>query len=351
MADQWTLVTGASGFVGGHLVRKLVERGERVKAFVRPGSNLKYLQDLPQDRLRLAFGDIMIEHTVYRALAKCNRLYHVASNFTMWDRNPDRILEPAIEGTRATLSAAKKRGLEKIVVTSSVAALGVSLKPEPMDEEHEFNLADPETYILSKYEAEQVALEFAEQGLPVVVVLPAGIFGPGDWKPTPSGQGIVTYLKLPPFVRMPVSEGGINVVDVDDVATGHVLAMDKGRIGERYILGGENVTFTQMFEILSELTGLAPPGKTLSPGLVELAGRLAELGARFGGGEPQLTYRLARDYASAHAWVTSEKAERELGYTHRPARETLARSVKWYLERGYVPERARRRVRLELSAT
>ena len=150
MGEMWTLVTGASGFVGGHLVRKLVERGERVKAFVRAGSNLKYLEDLPQDRFRLAYGDILVEHTVYRALASCNRMYHVASNFKMWDRDPDQILEPAIEGTRATLSAARKRGLEKVVVTSSVAALGVSVEPEPMDEEHEFNLADPETYILSK---------------------------------------------------------------------------------------------------------------------------------------------------------------------------------------------------------
>lgn len=351
MNETWTLVTGASGFVGSRLVRMLVERGERVKAFVRAGSNLEFLSDLPEERCKIAVGDIMVEHTVYRALAGCDRMYHVASNFKMWDRDPDRILQPAIEGTRATLSAARKRGLEKVVVTGSVAALGVSTQAEPMDEEHEFNLADPETYILSKYEAERVALEAIDEGQPIVIVLPSGIMGPGDWKPTPSGQSILRYLKTPPSVRIPVSEGGINIVDVEDVARGHILAMDQGGIGERYILGGENVTFAQMFETLSELTGLAPPGKVVSPGLVELVGRAMELKARLFGGDPELTYRLARDYASAYAWVTSEKAETELGYTHRPARETLARAVHWYLERGYVPERAARRVRLELRPT
>jgi dihydroflavonol-4-reductase len=351
MSEMWTLVTGASGFVGSRLVNALVERGQRVKAFVRPGSNLAQIEHLPQDLCRLAFGDIMVEHTVYRALAGCDRMYHVASNFQMWHRDPDRILLPAIEGTRATLTAAKKRGLQKIVVTSSVAALGVSLEPEPMDEEHEFNLADPETYILSKYEAERVALELAEDGLPVVIVLPSGIMGAGDWKPTPSGQGILRYLKTPPSIRLPVTDGGINVVDVEDVVQGHILAMDGGSVGERYILGGDNLSFRQFFQTLSDLTGLAPPGATISGGMVELLGRSMELKARLFGGDPELTYRLARDYASAFAWVTSEKAETELGYTHRTARETLARSVRWYLARGYVPEHAARRVRLELRAT
>jgi dihydroflavonol-4-reductase len=347
MSESWTLVTGASGFVGSRLVRALVERGERVKAFVRAGSSLRQLADLPSDRCRLAVGDITVEHTVYRALAGCNRMYHVASNFKMWDPNPESILTPAIEGTRATLEAARRRGLDKIVVTSSVAALGTTSTPEPMDEEHEFNLTDPETYILSKYEAERVALEAAAEGLPIVIVLPSGIFGPGDWKPTPSGQGIVTYLKMPPSIRVPVTEGGVSIVDVDDVVSGHMAAMAKGRLGERYILGGQNVTFHQMFELLSEITGLAVPGSAVGPGLVQLVGWLMELHARWSGGDPSITRRLARDYALGYAWATSEKAERELGYTHRPARDTLSRAVRWYLENGYVPERAASRVRLE----
>lgn len=347
MVEPWTLVTGASGFVGSRLVRALVERGERVKGFVRAGSSLAQLEGLPEDRFQLAYGDITVMHTVYRALAGCDRMYHVASNFKMWDSDPDRILKPAIEGTRATLEAAKKRKLSKVVVTSSVAALGAEHTPEPMDETHDFNLKDAETYIRSKYEAEQVAHGFAEEGLPLVVVLPSGIVGPGDWKPTPTGASIVEYLKMSPAMRAPATEGGLNMVDVDDVVQGHILAMDKGIEGERYILGGENLTFEQMFATLSELTGLAPP-RQVGQGLVSLVASLMELKASLFGGEPMLTRRLARDYAFAYAWVTSEKAENELGYTHRPAREALTRSVRWYLQKGYVPDKAARRVRLEL---
>ena len=348
---SWTLVTGASGFVGSRLVRALVDRGERVKAFVRAGSSLRQLQGLPPEQCRLAFGDITVEHTVYRALSDCDRMYHVASSFKMWDPKPDVILGPAVEGTIATLNAARKRGIEKIVVTSSVAALGTTpSSEEAMDEEHEFNLADPEVYILSKYEALRVAEEMAEDGLPIVSVLPSGIFGPGDWKPTPSGQSILTYLKMGARMRMPVTAGGINVVDVDDVVSGHILAMEKGAIGERYVLGGENLTFRQLFTNLSELTGLAPPGGTISAGMAQMGGRLMELRARLFGGEPDLTYRMARDYATSYAWVSSEKAEAELGYNHRPAHDTLARSVRWFLQNGYVPEGSARRVRLELGA-
>jgi dihydroflavonol-4-reductase len=205
MAEMWTLVTGASGFVGGRLVHALIERGDRVKAFVRAGANLHYLEGLPADRFRLAFGDITIGHTVYRALAGCDRMYHVATNYKMWDRNPERILEPAVEGTRATLLAAKRRGLEKIVVTSSVAALGVSVEPEPMDEEHEFNLEDPNLHSQQVRGGARCA-ELADEGMPIVVVLPASVFRARGWKPTPSGQGIVRCQKMPPSVNLPVTE-------------------------------------------------------------------------------------------------------------------------------------------------
>jgi len=351
MSESWTLVTGASGFVGSRLVRALVERGEHVKAFVRAGSSLKQLADLPSDRLKLAFGDITVEHTVYRALASCDRMYHVASNFKMWDEDPDVILRPAIEGTRATLEAARRRGIEKVVVTSSVAALGTTAGQEEMDETHEFNLQDPETYVLSKYEAERVALEAADEGEPIVVVRPSAIYGPGDWKPTPTGESVVMYLKTPPSLSIPVTEGGISVVDVDDVVEGHIAAMEKGRIGETYILGGENVTFQQLIEMLADITGLALPGSVMSSGTAGMVGSLMETWASWFGGEPKLTRRLARDYSCAYAWVTSEKAEKELGYEHRPARQALSRAVRWYLEHGYVPEHAARRVRLEFRTT
>ncbi|PKN49904.1 MAG: hypothetical protein CVU63_00810 [Deltaproteobacteria bacterium HGW-Deltaproteobacteria-20] len=177
------LVTGASGFVGSRLVRALVGRGETVRVLVRPGSSLRGLKELPQDRVEVCIGDIMIEHEVYRALAGCDRMFHVAAVYKMYAPHPKDILEPAILGTEASLDAARKRGIEKVVVTSSVAAVGVNDRPEPMDEHWDFNLKDSETYVVAKWKAEQVALSFVDRGLPVVVVNPAGIFGPGDWKP------------------------------------------------------------------------------------------------------------------------------------------------------------------------
>lgn len=347
MTKTWTLVTGATGFIGSAVVRRLVERGARVKAFVRPGSNVAPFAGLPSDRFQLAYGDVTIESTVYRGLISCNRLFHVASVFRYWSRRPDEILEPAVLGTRAVLAAARAQSIERIVVTSSAAVLGVTAD-EPMDESHDNQLTDPEVYIRAKLEAARVVEEAVEQGMPIISVLPSGVFGPGDRKPTPNGRTLIDYLKLAPGRRIPATEGGISVVDVDDVAEGHVLAMEKGTLGDRYLLGGENVTFRGLFEILHELTGLAEPGGAPSPFLVELAGRFLELRARFSGRDPLLTRRLARDYAFSRVWVSSKKAERELGYSHRPARETLARAIRWYLVNDYLPQPLASRVRLEL---
>jgi dihydroflavonol-4-reductase len=344
MTERSVLVTGASGFIGARVVAALVDRGEHVKAFVRPGSNLAGLRALPEDRVHLAYGDVTVGHTVYRALAGCDRLIHTAANFSLWDRYPERILDPAITGTREVLDAARRRGVSKIVVTSSAGVLGTS--PESMDESHEFNLAEPETYVLAKYEADRVALEYAADGVPIVMVLPTFVYGPADYKPTPNGAGIVNYLKMSAF-RPPAPEGGLNVVDVDDVALGHVLALEKGALGERYILGGENLTYEQFFDGLSEITGLPPP-RPIGKQTLLLIAKLMELKARLRGGTPLVTTKLIRDYVGTNVWVTSEKAERELGYAHRPARQTLSRAVRWFLQQGRVPERAARRVRLEL---
>ena len=332
------LVTGASGFVGHRLVRALVECGETVRVLVRPGSSLRGLRGLP---VEVCIGDIMIEHEVYRALAGCDRMYHVAAVYKMFARHPKDVLDPAIAGTEATLEAARKRHLHRVVVTSSLAAVGVNDKPEPMDETWAFNLKDSETYVVAKWKAEQLALSYVDKGLDVVAVNPTGIFGPGDWKPTPSGDSILQFLKWRWPWGFPTSDGGINVVDVDDVVAGHLAAMDKGNVGERYILGGENLTYERMFDLLSELTGLRGPGMKASPGLAMMMGRALELKARLVGGEAPLTYKLARDYVGKYAWVTSKKAEEQLGYQPRPARQTLLRSVKWYLHNGYLEEQDR----------
>jgi dihydroflavonol-4-reductase len=348
---SFTLVTGATGFLGSQLVRTLMERGESVKAFVRPGSNLAALSGYPRDRFKIAVGDIRIEQSVFAALANCTRLYHVAANFKMWDPKPARIILPAVEGMRATLRAARSRELEKIVVTSSAGVLGTSATEEPMDETHQFNLEDPEAYFAAKVAADQVAQEFIAEGSPIVMALPATIAGPGDWKPTPNGRLLLEYLKTPSTSHFPVSGGGINVVDVEDVALGHVGAMEQGLVGERYLLGGENLTFSQLFETLCDLTGLAEPTAPKSKGLMKLAGKLFEINARLRGGEPRITSRLANDYVDTFSYITSKKAETAFGYRHRPAREALARSVRWFLAHGYVPREAAARVRLELRPT
>ncbi|HEX2670219.1 MAG TPA: NAD-dependent epimerase/dehydratase family protein [Polyangiaceae bacterium] len=344
----FTLVTGATGFLGSQLVRTLLDRGESVKAFVRPGSNLTALSGYPSDRFKLAVGDIRIEQSVFAALANCSRMYHVAANFKMWDPDPSRIILPAVEGMRATLRAARSRKLEKVVITSSAGVLGTTKTEELMDETHAFNLSDPEAYFAAKVAADQVAAEFVAEGLPLVLALPATIAGPGDWKPTPNGQLLLEYLKTPPTSQFPVSGGGINVVDVEDVAEGHVLAMERGVVGERYLLGGENLTFSKLFETLADLTGLAEPSAPKSKGVMKLAGKLFELNARLRGGDPRITSRLANDYVDTYSFVTCKKAEDTLGYRHRSAREALARSVRWFLAHGYVPTSAAARVRMEL---
>jgi len=345
---SFTLVTGASGFLGSQLVRTLIERGESVKALVRPGANLAALTGYPQDRFKLAVGDIRIEQSVFAALSNCTRLYHLAANVKLWDPEPARIISPAVEGMRATLRAARARKLEKIVVTSSAGVLGTSAGEEPMDETHAFNLEAPEAYFAAKVAADQVAAEFIAEGLPIVTVLPATIAGPGDWKPTPNGKLLLEYLNTPSTSHFSVFGGGCNVVDVEDVALGHVLAMERGVVGQRYLLGGENLSFSQVFETLCDLTGLAEPSTPKSKGLVKLAGKLFELQARLRGGEPRITSRLANDYVDTFSYLTSKKAEAALGYRHRPARDALSRSVRWYLANGYVSPKAAARVRLEL---
>lgn len=345
--QPYVLVTGANGFLGATLVRKLLERGERVKAFVRPETNLASLEGLPQDRLLLSVGNLMSPSSVYRAVTGCSRVYHTAANFKLWDKNPKLIIDPAVVGTKHLLDACKAHGVEKIVLTSSVAVLGTT-QDEPMDESHELNLSDPEAYTLAKVEQAKVADEAVDRGAPIVSVLPSTMAGPGDRKPTPNGQTLLRYLRHSPSWRFPVVPGGLSIVDVEDVAIGHIQAMEDGVIGEKYILGGENLTYTQIFEILADITGLSEPSKPQSPGLARLLGSLWELSARWGGGDPLLTSRMARDYVGANVWVTSEKAEQKLGYQYRSAREALARSVRWFLDNGYVSPTAASRVRLEL---
>lgn len=327
---RWTLVTGASGFVGSRLVHALVARGQAVKAFVHAGASLSPLEGLPRDRFELAFGDVSVEHTVYRALAGCGRMYHVAAGGDASSLAGNSTAEaPAV--TRAVLGAARKRRLQRVVLTHSAAAFVGTSAAEPATEDG-----------LDSRSADLAA------GVPLVAVLPACTIGPGDRRPARLGALIARYLRLPPSARVPLATGGVSVVDVDDVVEGAILAMQRGQPGERYLLGGENLTYSQLFTLLHELTGLARPGRVQR--MPALGVQAAWLGfkATLQGDEPLLTARLLRGYSERYVFVSSAKAQRELGYSFRQAREALARAVLWFLEHGYVPEHAARRVRLEL---
>jgi dihydroflavonol-4-reductase len=344
------LVTGGTGFVGSRLTQELVRRGQRVKVLARPGSSRRALGGIDPSRLEIVEGDVTIGHTVYRALSGCHALFHVAAEFKIWDRRPAKILDAAIVGTRETLLAAKKRGVEKIVVTSSTAAVGATRDPVEMDETFAFNRQDSAPYIAAKQRAERVALEMADQGLPVVVVNPATIVGPGDYKPTPSADLLLTFLRWRMPFGFPFTPGGFSVVDVDDVVTGHILAMERGKVGDRYILGGTNTTVEDLFVMLAEITGLRGPGFECPPGLVVLGGALSEIYGHFSQRTPQLTYKFARDYIGSYVWVSSRKAETELGYTHRPLRTTIARAVRFFLENRMVPDERAKKLRFDLRA-
>lgn len=332
------LVTAANGFLGSRLIRLLVRRGEHVKAFVRASSDLSSLRGLPERQVELCVGDMRSEHTVYRALAGCNRLYHLAAAYAPWHKDPSRMLEPALLGTRVVLDAARRRNIKRIVVTSSATTLGSTAHAETMDEQHGFNLSHAEGLLLARYRVECAVLEQARLGLPVVVVNPTVMAGPGDWRPTASGSILLRYLNWPASRRLPLpSTGGLNIVDVDDVAAGHHLAMSRGRVGERYILGGENLDLRDLVQgVLPEATGLSPILSTASPSALMWVSRFSEAKARLRGRAPVTTSSFVRDQLCRYVWVSSAKAERELGYTHRTALETLSRGVRWYAERGYV---------------
>jgi dihydroflavonol-4-reductase len=344
------LVTGGTGFVGSRLTQELVRRGHRVKVLARPSSSRRALSGIDPTRLEVVEGDVTIGHTVYRALSGCERLFHVATEFKLWDRRPAKILDSAIVGTRETLLAAQKRGIERVVVTSSTAAVGTTREPVEMDENFAFNLEDAAPYIAAKRGAELVALDMARRGLPVVVVNPATILGPGDSKPTPSGDLVLKFLRWSMPFGFPHTPGGIGIVDVDDVVNGHIQAMERGRIGERYILGGTNVTIKELLGVLAEMTGLRGPGLQCSPGFIVLGSALLELVAPLTGRPPPFTYKFARDYVGSFVWTTSEKAETELEYTHRPLRATLARAVRFFLENRMVPDAQLSKLRFDLRA-
>ena len=325
------LVTGASGHIGAHVVRHLLAQGRAVRALVRPTSNLKGLEGLD---VELAHGDVLDRASLRSALTGCSALYHLAAVVAEWAQDPEVIHKTAVDGTANILQAvAETSGLERIVYTSSVAAVGMSRSPQELRNESHYNTEDGTHYSVAKTRAERLAGELTERhGLPLVIVNPAVVLGPYDYRPTPATQIVVRYLKH----RLPIYlDAGANFVHADDVARGHLLAEQHGRIGERYILGGENLTIRQLFGLLAQLTGRRQPSIEIGRRALSAVGWGAELVGRLRGKPPLVSRARARSLVGRYGFYDGSKARQELGYTARSAHDTLADAVQWVRTQGW----------------
>ena len=323
------LVTGASGFVGSAVAKRLVHAGHRVRALVRPTSSRINLADLP---LEIAEGDLRNADSLARAMTGIRFLFHVAADYRLWARDPADIVQTNVEGTRTVMHAAQRAGVERIVYTSSVATLKARPDGKPSDEtfplDAQFAVG---AYKYSKVVAERVVETMVvEQGLPVIIVNPSTPIGPGDARPTPTGRIIIEAAagRMPGYI-----DTGLNLVHVDDVAAGHLAALDKGRVGQRYILGGQDVLLGDMLREIARLVGRSPPRLRLPRLAIFPIAYGAEAIAHFTGREPFVTttgLRLAKD----RMFFTSAKAERELGYRARAYSEALAEAIAWFRQNG-----------------
>jgi dihydroflavonol-4-reductase len=325
-----TLVTGATGFLGSHVARALAGRGENVRVLVRPSSDLRALEGLDADRFT---GDLRDRASLGRAMEGVHRVFHVAADYRLWARNPREIHESNVTGTRNLLDAARHAGVEKFVYTSTVATIAVPREAGLPNEETRSSVNEMiGHYKRSKFEAEQCALRAAESGLPVMIVNPTTPVGPGDWKPTPTGKIIVDFLngRMPGYV-----DTGLNFVPVEDCARGHVLAAERGRVGERYILGGRNLTLKQLLDILSSASGRPAPRWKIPYAVAYAAGWMDTGISRILGREPQIPLEGVR-MARHKMFVDASKAERDLGFATGPVEAALERAVAWYESNGYV---------------
>jgi dihydroflavonol-4-reductase len=323
-------VTGATGFVGSHVARVLAERGAELRLLVRAGSNPKNIQSLMADRVT---GDLCDPASLEAAMAGCDVVFHVAADYRLWVRDPGQMYRANVEGTRAILEAAHKNGVRRVVYTSSVATMGFTCNGRPADESSPVSLANMiGPYKRSKFMAEEVAIAAGRSGMDVVVVNPTTPVGEQDIKPTPTGRIIVDFLKkkFPAYV-----DTGLNLVDVRECARGHVAALDQGRTGERYILGGENLTLKQILDKLAAISGLPSP-RLRVPYVVAFATGLVDemVTGHIFGKEPRATIDAVR-MGRKKMFVMSAKAERELGWKTVPVDDALRRAVEWFRMNGY----------------
>lgn len=343
-------VTGATGFLGSHVARALAEQGAELRLLVRPTSDVGNLEGLKADRV---VGDLRDAASIEKAISGCEVVFHVAADYRLWVRGRDsnEMYRSNVEGTRSLLEEARKQGVRRVVYTSSVATMGFNgnrataeLRPAGTDEcVRPYANADEESpvsltdmighYKRSKFMAEQVAIDAARSGVDVVIVNPTTPIGERDIKPTPTGRIVLDFLKrkFPAYV-----ETGLNLVDATECARGHIQALEKGRAGERYILGGENLTLKQILDRLAAITGLKSPTVKL-PYIIALATGVVDetITGRLLGREPRATIDAVR-MGRKMMFVSSAKAERELGWHVVPVDDALRRSVEWFRGNGYV---------------
>lgn len=325
------LVTGATGFVGSAVVRAALREGWTVRVLRREQSDTTALTGLS---FETAIGDLGDPAALALAVQDCDAVFHVAADYRLWARNPDELYANNVEGTRHVLEAARSAGVSRVVYTSSVATLGLPGDGSPGDEITPVTLGDMiGHYKRSKFLAEEVAREFAADGLDVVIVNPSAPIGPRDHKPTPTGRLVLDAAagRMPAFV-----DTGLNVAHVDDVARGHLLAFEHGQPGRRYVLGGCDMTLAEILGLIAEITSRPAPRVKLPHRLIMPVAYAAEMYARFSGKPPFVTVdgvRLARK----RMFFSHARASAELGYTARPARDAVADAIAWYFAHRYLP--------------
>lgn len=327
---ETVLLTGASGFVGSAVARRLRAAGFNVRALVRPTSPVAHLSDL---ELEFATGDLRDADAVRRAMTGARFLFHVAADYRLWARDPNELTETNVAGTRLLMQEAMRAGVERVVYTSSVATLaaradGISAdETMPLDEHQAIGV-----YKRSKVAAERAVEELIAQGLPAVIVNPSTPIGPRDVKPTPTGRIIVEAAsgRMPAFV-----DTGLNMVHVDDVAEGHFAAFERGKIGERYVLGGQNASLAEILATVAEAVGRRPPRIRIPRRALMPFAHVSEAIARRTGREPMLTLDGLR-MSKNKMFFSSAKAERDLGYRARPYREGISDAIAWFRRAGYL---------------
>ncbi len=322
------LVTGATGFVGAAVARALLGQQWQVRALARPGSDRRNLQNLEVEVIE---GDLTDLKSLERAAQGCEGLFHVAADYRLGAPDPAQLYLTNVDGTRNVLNAARRVGVQRIVYTSSVATIGIPSGGMPGDEETPNSIENMiGHYKRSKYLAEELVREAAREGMPVVIVSPSTPVGPGDVKPTPTGQLVLDAAagRMPAYV-----DTGLNIVHVDDVAAGHLRAYERGTTGERYILGGQDMTLRQILGVIAALTGRTPPRVRLPYGVVLPIAYVAEGFARLSGRSGRITLEGVR-MSRKRMFFSSAKAARELGYASRPPVQAFEDAIRWFRDSG-----------------